>query len=141
MSTTSPTFLESTPRAVVDRILSELRTLARRDPEAAAEAYLNLRPYRETPGGSVYAFLKENEAVVRTSPSAPLGLEIDAMDLKVRTAIDVDTRRAGHEAQCPGIERVWAYHYQTNYPKLLERLVHLSLKARRAQHPIRSCEQ
>ncbi|KAJ7083166.1 hypothetical protein B0H15DRAFT_932493 [Mycena belliarum] len=141
MASTPPTFLDCTPRPLVLEVLKQLRTLAGRDPLDAAEAYLNLRPYLEPPAGNVYVFLQLNEAIVQWIPHAPLGLEIDTLDLKVGKANDVDARRAGHEAQCPGIQRVWAYHYQTNYPKLLERLVHLSLKDLQAQRPIRSCEK
>ncbi|KAJ7490891.1 hypothetical protein FB451DRAFT_1389646 [Mycena latifolia] len=104
------------------------------------DAYEALRPYLEPAGGGgVYVFLQPNEEIAVQAGTAPLGEEIDALDAKVGYAVDVEAQREGHEQQCVGVERAWAYYYPTRYPKLLERLVHLTLKVLGAHRTPRLC--
>ncbi|KAJ7441862.1 hypothetical protein FB451DRAFT_1414411 [Mycena latifolia] len=92
-------------------------------------------------GGCVYVFvfLQRNEEIAVQAGTAPLGEEVDALDAKVGYVVDVEARREGHEQQCVGVERAWAYYYPTRYPKLLERLVHLTLKVLGAHWTPRPC--
>ncbi|KAJ7441857.1 hypothetical protein FB451DRAFT_1190800 [Mycena latifolia] len=142
MAATAPNYVDITPEPERQKILSILRRLAPCDLMGAADAYEALRPYLEPAGGGcVYVFLQRNEEIAVQAGTAPLGEEIDALDAKVGYAVDVEARREGHEQQCVGVERAWAYYYPTRYPKLLEpeRLVHLTLKALGAHRTPRPC--
>ncbi|KAJ7490885.1 hypothetical protein FB451DRAFT_1166207 [Mycena latifolia] len=142
MAAPAPNYVEITPEPEWQRILSLLRRLVPCDPMGAADVYEALRPYLEPAGGGgVYVFLQPNKEITVQAGTAPLGEEIDALDAKVGYAVDVEARREGHEQQCVGVERAWAYYYPTRYPKLLEpeRLVQLTLKALGAHRTPRPC--
>ncbi|KAJ7082462.1 hypothetical protein B0H15DRAFT_952546 [Mycena belliarum] len=113
--------------------------VAAKDAERGKELYRGVRPYKEPSGGGcVYVFLVENREIAMTVDIAPLGVEVDALDAKVGFTRDIARRYEQHEKKCAGVGRIWAYRYDTAYPKLLERLVHLSLH--HARRKPRECD-
>ncbi|KAJ7793535.1 hypothetical protein B0H13DRAFT_1935434 [Mycena leptocephala] len=130
----------SLPDDVRKKIMSRLCRLAAREPLEAAEAYLNLRPYKEHAGGGVaYVHLRPNREILENAADVPDDDELDWVDLKVGEAHDVDDRRDDYELDCVDEPILWAYCYQTAYPKLIERLTHLTLRAMGAQRVPYSC--
>ncbi|KAJ7906990.1 hypothetical protein B0H13DRAFT_1880049 [Mycena leptocephala] len=133
-------FAASLPDDVRKKIMSRLCRLAAREPLEAAEAYLNLRPYKEHAGGGVaYVHLRPNWEILENAADVPDDDELDWVDLKVGEAHDVDDRRDDYELDCVDEPILWAYCYQTAYPKLIERLTHLTLRAMGAQRVPYSC--
>ncbi|KAJ7867170.1 hypothetical protein B0H13DRAFT_1897691 [Mycena leptocephala] len=136
-------FAASLPDHVRKNLMSRLCRLAAREPLEAAEAYLNLRPYKErADAGFVYTHLRPNWEVLDNAADAPDDEELDWVDVKVGEAGDMDVRRDYYERDCEDEPILWAYCYQTSYPKLIERLTHLTLRAMGAQrvpYPCRGC--
>ncbi|KAJ7907165.1 hypothetical protein B0H13DRAFT_1879880 [Mycena leptocephala] len=136
-------FAASLPDHVRKNLMSRLCRLAAREPLEAAEAYLNLRPYKErADAGFAYVHLRANWEVLDNAADVPDGEELDWVDLKVGEAGDMDVRRDYYERDCEDEPILWAYCYQTSYPKLIERLTHLTLRAMGAQrvpYPCHGC--
>ncbi|KAJ7901520.1 hypothetical protein B0H13DRAFT_2336006 [Mycena leptocephala] len=136
-------FAASLPDHVRKNLMSRLCRLAAREPLEAAEAYLNLRPYKErADGGFAYVHLRANWEVLDNAADVPDDEELDWVDLKVGEAGDMDVRRNYYERDCEDEPILWAYCYQMSYPKLIERLTHLTLRAMGAQrvpYPCRGC--
>ncbi|KAJ7495684.1 hypothetical protein B0H11DRAFT_1910436 [Mycena galericulata] len=84
--------------------------LAQTDPEAAAEALFNTRPYLPK-AGLCYVQYSINDPAYRSIATAPPDVEIDYIDIKIGETKEIVQRRADYEAKCK------------------ERLVHLSLAA------------
>jgi hypothetical protein len=96
--------------------------LAAREPLEAAEAYLNLRLYKEHAGGGVvYTHLRPNWEILANAADVPDDDELDWVDLKVGEAHDMEIRRDYYELDCVEEPIVWAYYYQTSHPKLIGR--------------------
>ncbi|KAJ7683830.1 hypothetical protein B0H17DRAFT_1137454 [Mycena rosella] len=103
----------------VARVFRQLSTLASRDADTAEDAYFNLRPHIEKAGGSFYMFLQQNERMVGLLSTFLGRTEVDYVDLKFGKEDIIDNRRNGHQAQCPGIQCVWVYWYETSRLKLV----------------------
>ncbi|KAJ7867171.1 hypothetical protein B0H13DRAFT_1897692 [Mycena leptocephala] len=131
-------FAASLPDDVRKSIMSRLCRLSARDPLAAAEAYLNLRPYKERPG-ITYTHLRPNWEVLDNAANIPDDEELDWVDIKVGEARDLDVRREYYERDCVDEPILWAYCYKTSHPKLIERLTHLTLLAMGAKRVPYSC--
>ncbi|KAJ7857395.1 hypothetical protein B0H13DRAFT_1902260 [Mycena leptocephala] len=134
-------FAASLPDDVRKRIMARLCRLAVREPLEAAEAYLNIRPHKERPG-VVYTHLRPNWEVLDNAADIPDDEELDWVDVKVGEAGDLAVRREYYERDCVDEPILWAYYYQTSYPKLIERLTHLTLRAMGAQrvpYPCHGC--
>ncbi|KAJ7637410.1 hypothetical protein DFH06DRAFT_1139023 [Mycena polygramma] len=113
--------------------------LAARAPLEAAEAYLNIRPYKERPG-HVYTHLRPNWEIL--GANATDDDELDYVDLKVGQAHNLELRMENYEVDCVDEPILWAYSYQTSRPKLIERLTHLTLwamDAKRVSYPCYGC--
>ncbi|KAJ7614583.1 hypothetical protein B0H17DRAFT_1152973 [Mycena rosella] len=133
-------YRQTSLHAEVARDFRLLSGLASRDADAAEDTYLNLQPHIEKPG-NVYVFLQQNEGLIGLLPNHQPGTAVDCVDLKVGKAEVVEARWQGHQAQCKGVQRIWAYRYTTNKPKLIdvERLVHIRLRAMNARQLLISC--
>ncbi|KAJ7664050.1 hypothetical protein DFH06DRAFT_1128396 [Mycena polygramma] len=118
-------FPASLPEQTRKNMMAALCRLAARAPIEAAEAYLNLRPYKEHPG-FVYTHLRPNWEVLDNAPNVPMG-QLDWVDIKVGKAEDMEDRQLGYESTCVGEPISWAFCYETSRPKLIERLTHLTL--------------
>ncbi|KAJ7447691.1 hypothetical protein FB451DRAFT_1567493 [Mycena latifolia] len=68
-----------------------------------------------------------------------LGLEVDHLEIKAGYAIDTIRRQFQYHDSCRGVEFIWCYKYRCDEIKLLERLVHLSLRAHGAALAPRLC--
>ncbi|KAJ6487374.1 hypothetical protein C8R47DRAFT_1072032 [Mycena vitilis] len=133
-------FVAGLPEADRKKLLSALCRLSARAPIEAAEAYLNLRPYKEH-RGFVYAHLRPNWEVLEDAPNVPLD-ELDWVDVKVGQAENMENRQLDYEADCVDEPIHWAFCYQTSRPKLIERLTHLTLwemGAKRVPYVCRGC--
>ncbi|KAJ7654688.1 hypothetical protein DFH06DRAFT_1133444 [Mycena polygramma] len=122
------------------KTMAALCRLAARAPIEAAEAYLNLRPYKERPG-FVYTHLRPNWEVLDDAPNVPV-VQLDWVDIKVGKAEDMEDRQLGYESTCVGEPIAWAFCYETSRPKLIERLTHLTLwemGAKRVPYACRGC--
>ncbi|KAJ7602315.1 hypothetical protein DFH06DRAFT_1152923 [Mycena polygramma] len=120
-------------------ISGRLCRLAARAPLEAAEAYLNIRPYKERPG-HVYTHLRPNWEIL--GANATDDDELDYVDLKVGQAHNLELRMENYEVDCVDEPILWAYSYQTSRPKLIERLTHLTLwamDAKRVSYPCYGC--
>ncbi|KAJ7609373.1 hypothetical protein DFH06DRAFT_1148489 [Mycena polygramma] len=133
-------FPASLPEQTRKNMMAALCRLAARAPIEAAEAYLNLRPYKEHPG-FVYTHLRPNWEVLDNAPNVPMG-QLDWVDIKVGKAEDMEDRQLGYESTCVGEPISWAFCYETSRPKLIERLTHLTLwemGAKRVPYACRGC--
>ncbi|KAJ7654687.1 hypothetical protein DFH06DRAFT_1133443 [Mycena polygramma] len=133
-------FPASLPEQTRKNMMAALCRLAVRAPIEAAEAYLNLRPYKEHPG-FVYTHLRPNWEVLDNAPNVPMG-QLDWVDIKVGKAEDMEDRQLGYELTCVGEPIAWAFCYETSRPKLIERLTHLTLwemGAKRVPYACRGC--
>ncbi|KAJ7673924.1 hypothetical protein DFH06DRAFT_1123584 [Mycena polygramma] len=122
-------------------LMARICRLAARAPLEAAEAYLNIRPYKEH-HGVVYTHLRPNHEVLDNAADVPDEEELDWVDLKVGKAEDIVARRGDYEAVCVGEPIIWGYYYETSHPKLIERLTHLTLwamDAKRVPYPCHGC--
>ncbi|KAJ6593740.1 hypothetical protein B0H19DRAFT_1056220 [Mycena capillaripes] len=122
-------------------IISQLCRLSVRDPRKAAEAYLNLRPYKEHPG-FVYAHLRSNWEILDNADDVPEGKELDWVDVRVGKCGDMTIQRDYYAADCVGEPIAWVFCYETSHPKLIERLTHLTLAdmgAKRIPYPCHGC--
>ncbi|KAJ7673926.1 hypothetical protein DFH06DRAFT_1123586 [Mycena polygramma] len=132
-------FAASLPDHLRKTVMSRLCRLAARAPLEAAEAYLNIRPYKERPG-HVYTHLRPNWEIL--GADATDDDELDYVDLKVGQAHNLELRMENYEVDCVDEPILWAYSYQTSRPKLIERLTHLTLwamDAKRVSYPCHSC--
>ncbi len=93
------------------------RRVAARDPLEAAQAYFNLRPYKEH-AGVAYVHLRPNWEVLDQAGELPAE-EIDWVDLKVGETGDLVRRRDDYERDCIGEPITWAYCYETAHAKLV----------------------
>jgi hypothetical protein len=84
-----------------------------RKPLEAAEAYLNICPHKEHPG-VIYKHLRPNWEVLDNATDIPDDEELDWVDVKVGKVEDLDVRH-----NCVDEPILWAYYYQTSYPKLI----------------------
>ncbi|KAJ7661440.1 hypothetical protein DFH06DRAFT_1129538 [Mycena polygramma] len=128
------------PEATRKKLMSALCRLAARAPIEAAEAYLNLRPYKEHPG-FVYTHTRPNWEVLEDAPNVPID-QLDWVDIKVGQAENMEHRTLDYELDCVDEPIVWAFCYQTSRPKLIERLTHLTLwemGAKRVPYACRGC--
>ncbi|KAJ7833559.1 hypothetical protein B0H13DRAFT_1914536 [Mycena leptocephala] len=57
---------------------------------------------------------------------------VDKLEVKSRYSIDTVRRQFEYRDNCVGVEFIWCYKYTCDNVKLLERLVHLTLRARGA---------
>ncbi|KAJ7615719.1 hypothetical protein DFH06DRAFT_1145759 [Mycena polygramma] len=133
-------FVASLPEATRKKLMSALCRLAARAPIEAAEAYLNLRPYKEHPG-FVYTHTRPNWEVLEDAPNVPID-QLDWVDIKVGQAENMEHRTLDYELDCVDEPIVWAFCYQTSRPKLIERLTHLTLwemGAKRVPYACRGC--
>ncbi|KAJ6511575.1 hypothetical protein C8R47DRAFT_1207905 [Mycena vitilis] len=134
-------YVASLPDDVRKRLMAQICRLAARAPLEAAEAYLNIRPYKEHHGG-VYTHLRPNHEVLDNAADVPDDEELDWVDLKVGKAENIVARRNDYEAVCVGEPIIWGYYYETSHPKLIERLTHLTLwamDAKRVPYPCHGC--
>ncbi|KAJ7602317.1 hypothetical protein DFH06DRAFT_1139021 [Mycena polygramma] len=121
--------------------MARICRLAAHAPLEAAEAYLNIRPYKEH-HGVVYTHLRPNHEVLDNAADVPDEEELDWVDLKVGKAEDIVARRGDYEAVCVDEPIIWGYYYETSHPKLIERLTHLTLwamDAKRVPYPCHGC--
>ncbi|KAJ7748162.1 hypothetical protein DFH07DRAFT_962233 [Mycena maculata] len=112
-----------------------------RDPLERAEATWNLRLFKPEVPGVVYTHVRPNHEILDGIPTAPADEEIDWVDFKGGRTNDLERRRTEYEHDCKGEEIVWCYYY---YPKLLEALLHLSVRARHAKrkpYPCHGCKK
>ncbi|KAJ7602866.1 hypothetical protein DFH06DRAFT_1152540 [Mycena polygramma] len=122
------------------KMLGALCRLASRAPIEAAEAYVNLRPYKERPG-FVYTHRRPNWEVLDDAPNVPVA-QLDWVDIKVGQAVDLEERQLDYELDCVDEPIGWVFCYETSRPKLIERLTHLTLwemGAKRVPYPCRGC--
>ncbi|KAJ7503606.1 hypothetical protein B0H11DRAFT_2222232 [Mycena galericulata] len=119
-------------------LMSQLRNI--RDPFDAAEATFNLRLYKPTVPGKVYVHARANKEVLAGLAFIPADEDVDHVDLKHGRTNDIDRRRGEYARKCKGEEIIWCYYYETQHTKLLERLVHLSLRhAKRHPYACHGC--
>ncbi|KAJ7650461.1 hypothetical protein FB45DRAFT_1017845 [Roridomyces roridus] len=85
-----------------------------------AQAHLNTRVYKDGAPGHVYA-----------------GNEPDRGSVKLGYSTQIDVRLVNHMVRCGGY--LWLFAYQTPTPKLLESLVHCTLKDLGVHERPRSC--
>ncbi|KAJ6516685.1 hypothetical protein C8R47DRAFT_1063362 [Mycena vitilis] len=140
MSSNLDPFAASLPEEIRKKILAALCRLSARAPIEAAEAYLNLRPYKEH-RGFVYSHARPNWAVLDDAPNVPLA-QLDWVDIKVGQAEDMEKRQLDYEVVCADEPIAWAFCYETSRPKLIERLTHLTLwemGAKRVPYACRGC--
>ncbi|KAJ6535038.1 hypothetical protein B0H19DRAFT_1271698 [Mycena capillaripes] len=91
-----------------------------------ALAHIDHPCYREI-AGDVYVVCR----VVRIFDDQ-LGIWVNALDVKSGRAIDVTNRQCDYCDKCRGVEFIWFWRYTSTTVKLLERLVHLTLRDRGA---------
>ncbi|KAJ7652184.1 hypothetical protein DFH06DRAFT_1134707 [Mycena polygramma] len=129
-------FAASLPEHLRKTVMSRLCRLAAHVLLEAAEAYLNIQPYKERPG-HVYVHLRPSWDILASN--ADKNNEVDYVDIKVGKAQDLEARMEDYELNCVGKPILWAYSYETSHPKLIERLTHLTLWAMGAKHVPYSC--
>ncbi|KAJ6448016.1 hypothetical protein C8R45DRAFT_1115547 [Mycena sanguinolenta] len=121
------------------KLLAQIR---RMDSHDACDALCNIRPYLEPAGGGcVYMHLQPNWEQLDLLPAVPLDQEVDYLDFKICETSDIVRRRAEYD-KCVGEPIIWCFYYPTAFPKLIERLTHITLtyiRARRAPYPSRGC--
>ncbi|KAJ7447688.1 hypothetical protein FB451DRAFT_1411783 [Mycena latifolia] len=103
------------------------------DPIEQALAHIQSRRYKD--------FSAELYTVFRVTRvfCEDLGLEVDRLEIKAGYAIDTIRRQFQYHDSCRGVEFIWCYKYRCDEIKLLERLVHLSLRAHGAALAPRLC--
>ncbi|KAJ7816882.1 hypothetical protein B0H13DRAFT_2380118 [Mycena leptocephala] len=62
---------------------------------------------------------------------------VDKLEVKSGYSIDTVRRQFEYRDNCVGVEFMWCYKYTCDNVKLLERLVHLTLRARRRHRALR----
>ncbi|KAJ7658464.1 hypothetical protein B0H17DRAFT_1213210 [Mycena rosella] len=65
--------------------------------------------------------------------------EVDRLEIKAGYSIDTARRQLEYNDNCDGVEFIWMYKYRCASIKLLEKLVHLTLRARGAALVPRPC--
>ncbi|KAJ7437036.1 hypothetical protein FB451DRAFT_1452245 [Mycena latifolia] len=92
------------------------------DPIEQALAHIQSRRYKD--------FSAELYTVFRVTRifCADLGLEVDRLEIKAGYAINTIRRQFQYHDNCHGVEFIWCYKYRCDEIKLLEHLVHLSLR-------------
>ncbi|KAJ7723267.1 hypothetical protein B0H16DRAFT_1472967 [Mycena metata] len=68
-----------------------------------------------------------------------LQMEVDALDIKSGYSIDTARRQLQYRDKCVGVGFIWCYKYTCDQVKLLERLVHLTLRSQGAAIPSYPC--
>ncbi|KAJ7035898.1 hypothetical protein C8F04DRAFT_1181927 [Mycena alexandri] len=68
-----------------------------------------------------------------------LQMQVDALDIKSGYSIDTARRQLQYRDKCRGLEFIWCYKYTCDEVKLLEHLVHLTLRAHGASIPSYPC--
>ncbi|KAJ7766539.1 hypothetical protein DFH07DRAFT_769801 [Mycena maculata] len=140
-TTTYPTAMPFHPQydeAIRQAILYLLRVYTRADPIGAAESYLAIQPYIPKPGW-VYVQARVNWTFFFNIPTFPPGQDVCYIDFKIGECANVPARREGYERECVGEEILWAFCYPTTDCRLLERLVHNTLRARGAKRTPYPC--
>ncbi|KAJ7739220.1 hypothetical protein DFH07DRAFT_965767 [Mycena maculata] len=130
-------FVHSLSESERQRLLRLIRKIL--DPVERAEAIYNLQPYKPEVPGVVYTNYRANHKILDGVATAPTDEEVDWVDLKAGRTNDIDRRRGEYTRDCKGEDIAWAYYYPTNRPKLLEALVHLSVRARLANREPYPC--
>ncbi|KAJ7767884.1 hypothetical protein DFH07DRAFT_954775 [Mycena maculata] len=130
-------FVHSLSESERQRLLRLIRKIL--DPIERAEATYNLRPYKPEVPGVVYTNYRANHKILDGVATTLTDEEVDWVDLKAGRTNDIDRRRGEYTRDCKGEEIAWVYYYPTNRPKLLEALVHLSVRARLANREPYPC--
>ncbi|KAJ7024520.1 hypothetical protein C8F04DRAFT_1192333 [Mycena alexandri] len=68
-----------------------------------------------------------------------LQIDVDALDIKSGYSIDTARRQLQYRDRCRGVRFIWCYKYTCDQVKLLERLVHLTLRAQGATIRLYPC--
>ncbi|KAJ7240116.1 hypothetical protein B0H12DRAFT_1237386 [Mycena haematopus] len=132
--------MEETERVKILATMAQ-RLSRRMTPHDACDALVNVRPYLEHVG-YVYVHLRPYWDALDALPSIPDDEDVDYLDFKIGETSDIDARRVGY-AKCRGEPIAWCFYYPTAFPKLIERLTHLSLNfigAKRVPYPCRGCQ-
>ncbi|KAJ7848302.1 hypothetical protein B0H13DRAFT_2404434 [Mycena leptocephala] len=105
----------------------ELAAITRiRDPIEQCLAHI-ATPRHKDHGGELYTVFRIERVFCER-----LQLEIDKLEVKTGYSIDTLRRQFEYRENCTGVEFIWCYKYTCDNVKLLERLVHLTLRARGA---------
>ncbi|KAJ7638260.1 hypothetical protein FB45DRAFT_1023065 [Roridomyces roridus] len=115
-------YRHSLPEPERVRILALMKVILASFPSLErAQAHLNLRMYKDDLPGDIYAGLEPRGSV------------------KLGYSTQVDVRLLSHNARCG--QHLWLFAYATPTPKLLESLIHLTLKDMGAHKRPRCCRR
>ncbi|KAJ7203735.1 hypothetical protein B0H12DRAFT_1243723 [Mycena haematopus] len=104
-----------------------------RDPVDQALAHFSHPRYKDL-GGDLYIVCRRVRVV-----APDLQIVYDDFEIKAGISTDVGRRQCEYRDVCRDVEFVWFYKYHSDTVKLLERLVHLSLRALGAAIPPYPC--
>ncbi|KAJ7602173.1 hypothetical protein DFH06DRAFT_1351602 [Mycena polygramma] len=94
------------------------------DPIDQCLAHIRTPRYKDHPGKLYTVFRK-----MRVYDS-DLRLMVDALEMKTGYAVDIVRRQEQYHDLCDPVDFIWLYEYDCDSVKLIERLVHLTLRAR-----------